>query len=71
MKPLVRWTIGPVSELGHKILKRSVENFKKIYPEFDCVVCYNNIEKKLLDEIHVDLFEQKKRFLRYSANKFR
>ena len=63
MKPLVRWTIGPVSELGHKILKRSVEKFKKIYPEFDCVVCYNNIEKKLLDEIDVDLFEQKKEFL--------
>lgn len=45
MKPLVRWTIGPVNCIGHDILKESVKLFSKVYPEFDRCVCYNNIDK--------------------------
>lgn len=44
MKPLARWTIGPVEPIGHEILKLSLRIFQQIYPEFDVVVCYNNID---------------------------
>jgi len=51
MKPLVRWTIGKVSKIGHEILKESIESFKKIYPEFDYIVCYNEIDSSDLEKL--------------------
>lgn len=44
MKPIARWTIGPVNNLGFKILKESIISFSKVYPEFDLVLCHNNLE---------------------------
>ena len=55
MKPLARWTIGNVKKAGYEILERSIRCFQKIYPEFDCIVCYNEIERKNLDFISSDI----------------
>src|SRR5688572_12825908 len=45
MKPLARWTVGKVTNTGMEILRESVRVFGRIYPEFDRVVCYNNVER--------------------------
>ena len=59
MKPLARWTIGKVSKTGHEILKESIISFKKIYPEFDYTVCYNEIELEDLETLeNVSYFQQ-------------
>lgn len=55
VKFLARWTIGPVSDIGKQILRESVNNFSKIYPEFKRVVCYNHIEKL---DINAELYKQ-------------
>lgn len=59
-KPLVRWTVGPVSNLGWEILAESVKTFGKIYPEFDRIVCYNHISDERIDFLKsfgVDLYK--------------
>lgn len=43
MRPLWRWTIGDVSEVGWEIFSESVRQAKKVYPEFDFLICYNNL----------------------------
>ena len=57
MRPLARWTIGNVKNEGFEMLKESVRLFKMIYPEFDCVVCYNEISKERLPK-DTELFFQ-------------
>jgi hypothetical protein len=52
MRPLFRITVGPVHETGLKILKKNVRLLKKIYPEADVVVCFNNINS---DRLNVDV----------------
>lgn len=47
-KPLLRYTIGRVSKSGHEILSESIRLAKKVYPEFDIAICYNNLTE---DEI--------------------
>ena len=61
-KPLARWTLGPVSSIGHEILLESIQKFKKIYPEFDCILCFNNINPDIVEKFrpYVDLYQQKK-----------
>lgn len=44
MKPLARWTYGYSSFLGLEVLRHSVKRFSIIYPEFDQVICYNNLK---------------------------
>jgi hypothetical protein len=44
MKPVVRWTIGPVSDIGFEILNDSINFFTEAYPEFDYFICYNKID---------------------------
>jgi hypothetical protein len=44
MKPIARITIGPVSSIGMEIFKESINKFTQVYPEFECVVCYNHID---------------------------
>jgi hypothetical protein len=61
-KPLARWTIGPTSNIGMEILKESVTIFEQIYPEFDTVVCYNNIEAPNLSS---KLFKQEESQIDY------
>lgn len=48
MRPLARWTMGRVHERGWEVLSESLRLFPKIYPEFDCVICCNNMS---LEEI--------------------
>lgn len=48
MTPIVRWTIGPVSGEGLKVLKESVRWFSGLYPDVQKVICYNNLDKRLL-----------------------
>lgn len=57
MKPLARWTIGNVSDIGFEILSYSVKYFRKLYPEFDCIICYNEITEEKIS-ILVDKFLQ-------------
>lgn len=67
MKPLVRWTIGPVNGCGMEILEESVKQFGRIYPEFDRVVCYNQIPISDLPEFETEvvLYEQSSGDLAY------
>lgn len=62
IKPLVRWTIGPVNPAGFKSLKLSISFFKKIYKGlFDYVICHNTLNNEQLDllaSLETDLFEQ-------------
>jgi hypothetical protein len=59
MKPLVRWTIGNVNKTGHEILKKSIRSFKKLYPNFDYIVCYNEIKYNDSDKIEgIEYFSQ-------------
>ena len=65
MKPLARWTIGKTNELGEETLTHSIRRFKKIYPEFDLIICYNNLNdnqinnlKKLNIKIHKQSSEE-------------
>jgi hypothetical protein len=60
MKPLFRYTLGPVSNLGFEILKESINLLKKNY-DCDIVVCYNQIKNKdILKEINEELIDQEK-----------
>ena len=62
MRPLMRWTMGGnVSEAGWECLSESIRITPKVYPEFDYVVCYNNMtpdKLKRLQSFGVDLYEQ-------------
>lgn len=61
MKPLLRWTAGSISILGAHILATAVKNMRKLYPEFDLVICYNNLLPEVLEfiqKLEVPLFEQ-------------
>ena len=48
IKPLIRWTIGPCREEGIKSLFYSVRSFIELYPDFEYVICYNQIEEECL-----------------------
>lgn len=74
MKPLIRWTFGMAKAPGEEVLQMASRRFRALYPEFDYVICYNNLRtdakgywKKLgrspdqltrLKEMGVDLYEQ-------------
>lgn len=60
-KPLMRYTMGKVSSLGWTILHESVRNIKKVYPEFDVVICHNKMlpdEIRRLEDLGVELVAQ-------------
>jgi hypothetical protein len=58
MKILIRWTIGNVCQDGIDILKYSINSIKKNYPNFERVVCFNNINKEKLTHLNAELFQQ-------------
>jgi hypothetical protein len=61
MKPLIRWTVGPVKPLGLKILKLSILNIKKLYgDQFDLILCFNQIQPSLLKHLDIELYDQSK-----------
>lgn len=57
---VVRWTIGPCSDLGLKCLFKSVSAIRKLYPKLHRVICYNdkNVVRKI-EGISAELYEQK------------
>ena len=62
MKPIARWTIGPVSNCGMKILEESLSAFKKVYPDIDRIVCYNQIKAPNINDT---LYKQKEKEIDY------
>lgn len=61
MRPLWRWTIGNVSEVGWEILSESVRLATKVYPEFDFVICHNNLtpeKENVLRKFSIPLLRQ-------------
>lgn len=81
MKPLIRWTFGMVKAPGEEVLQIASKRFKVLYPEFDYVICYNNLRTDArnywkgisrspdqltrLKKMGVDLYEQKSDDLDY------
>lgn len=62
MKPLARWIVGPVKPNGFKCLEIAIKNFNKLYPEFDLMICHNQLninQMKELETFDIPLFEQK------------
>lgn len=60
MKPLLRWTIGPVHPCGFDVLEQSVKAMKSLY-DFDMVICYNQLDDKQLERLRgfdVELVDQ-------------
>ena len=63
MRPLLRWTIGPVHDCGFDVLEESVRQMRKIYPSFDLAICHNQLSPKQLERIgrlDVQLVDQSK-----------
>lgn len=59
MKPLVRWTIGAVLEIGVQCLRRSVRLFRSTYgDQFDYAICYNNCDPVTFSDLGVELISQ-------------
>lgn len=61
MRPLWRWTIGEVSPLGWAIFSESLRLAPKIYPEFDFVICHNQLSARRraqLEEFGLPMLEQ-------------
>lgn len=54
-KPLCRWTVGPTHSRGIEILCKSVLNFRKLYPEFDLTICYNQLDENKISYINQSL----------------
>jgi hypothetical protein len=68
IKPLSRWTFGYCGSVGQEILRHSIKRFSIIYPEFDKVVCYNNLKPgqlEFLESLEVPLHEQTEADLGY------
>ena len=69
MRPLIRWTFGMVEKPGFEVFRMAVKRFRAIYPEFDCVICYNNLRERdhleVLKNMGVDLYEQSTSDLNY------
>jgi hypothetical protein len=53
MKPLARWTISKTCQEGVDCLIYSIKNWKLIYPEFDTIVCHNNLSRTHLGCLRV------------------
>lgn len=60
MKPLVRWTIGPVQPAGFECLRMSIQSFRDLY-DIDCVVCHNGIDPQCISDLDVTLIDQQSR----------
>jgi hypothetical protein len=58
MKPLVRWTVGEVSKEGLDCLGVSIRCWKRLFPQFDTVICYNGIDPDRLTRFGVELLDQ-------------
>lgn len=63
MQSLIRWTIGPVKKSGFDCLIKSVNSFKKLYPEIERYICWNKLSEQqiaILHSIDAKLIDQSK-----------
>jgi hypothetical protein len=44
--------------MGHEILCTSIRLFRKVYPEFEPLLCYNQITGMILDYVQIDMYQQ-------------
>lgn len=51
ISPLIRITIGPTRPQGFEVLKLGVEMLRKLYPECEVVICYNQLSTEQISEI--------------------
>lgn len=59
MKPLVRWTVGPVPQRGIDLLCLSINKWRSVYnDDFDMVVCYNGIDSHQISQIPIETIDQ-------------
>lgn len=58
MKYLFRWTVGNINSAGLQCLRQCINNIKKLYPEADRVVCYNQINTELIKDLDAELVDQ-------------
>lgn len=68
MRPLWRWTIGDVSDVGWEILAESIWQARKVYSEFDFVICHNNLDEHKIQRLlkfGIPLFDQDKAVTSY------
>jgi hypothetical protein len=68
MRPIARWTIGKTTRPGEETLRCSVRRFRLLYPEFDLVICYNNLsegQKASVVGLGVPVHEQRAEELDY------
>jgi len=70
MRPLARWTIGPVSKSGMDVLRESVFRFEEVYPEFETIVCYNNIDEVKIGSCKAGLYKQSTNEVDYPLTSF-
>ena len=67
-RPLLRYTLGPVKPLGLTILRESIKKIQELYPEFEIIICHNQLNHKQLNfikKLKVELYEQKHEGLTY------
>jgi hypothetical protein len=68
MRKIARWTIGKTNSLGEECLRQSVRRFKILYPEFEIIVCCNNLadnQRLGLNNLNVEIYDQKSNELDY------
>lgn len=54
MKPIIRWTIGPIFPKGLDCLKQSIASIKHIFGDCDLYVFYNQMDPELIKLIEID-----------------
>ena len=69
MRPLIRWTFGKAKRPGQEVFQMAIRRFKVLYPEFDCIICYNNLmyddQLAWLTQRNVELYPQSHQDLNY------
>lgn len=54
-KAVVRWTVGPYSELALRVLRLSIHNIRKLYRDrFFLTVTYNNVPESKIKMLPID-----------------
>lgn len=64
LKPLLSWIIGNCAMSGFEVLRMSVMQAQKLYPEFDFLIRHNNLtpeQLKFIEALNVPLFDQASR----------
>lgn len=62
MSVLIRWTIGKANDIGIEILQKSIQSFKRHYPSFNFIICYNLVtekQEKTIKSLGVPTIDQK------------